>query len=75
MHLDSDDAGMAGRDLLESSPTLRERMFEVVDQTDTPALSRHARTELATLRFAEQPRVEGSRSRCPHTRRVTWLVT
>ena len=68
MHLDNDDAGMARRDFLESSPTLRERMFRVVDQAaDAPALSRHARTELATLRFAEQPRVEraGPAARTP----------
>jgi hypothetical protein len=45
---------MARRDLLESNSALRERMFEVVDQADTPALSRHARTELANLRFAAQ---------------------
>ena len=60
MHLDSGDAGMARRDLLESSPTPRERMFDVVDRADIPALSRHPRTELATLRFAEQPRVRGA---------------
>jgi hypothetical protein len=40
MHLDCDDAGMALRDHLESSPTLRERIFDVVDQAATPALSR-----------------------------------
>lgn len=45
---------MARRDLLESSATLRDRMFEVIEQADTPALSRHARTELANLRFAAQ---------------------
>ncbi|MEV4260580.1 helix-turn-helix transcriptional regulator [Kribbella sp. NPDC049584] len=45
---------MARRDLLESNSALRERIFEVVDRADTPALSRHARTELANLRFAAQ---------------------
>ncbi|MGY4770316.1 helix-turn-helix domain-containing protein (plasmid) [Kribbella sp. CWNU-51] len=45
---------MARRDLLEASSALRARMFEVLDQADTPALSRHARTELANLRFAAQ---------------------
>jgi hypothetical protein len=45
---------MARRELLESSATLRCRLFEVIEQADTPALSRHARTELANLRFAAQ---------------------
>jgi transcriptional regulator with XRE-family HTH domain len=45
---------MARRGLLESNAELRSRLIGAVEQADTPGLSRHARSELANLRFAAQ---------------------
>jgi transcriptional regulator with XRE-family HTH domain len=45
---------MARRGLLESDTTLRERTIEAADRADTQTLGRHARSELANLRFAAQ---------------------
>jgi transcriptional regulator with XRE-family HTH domain len=45
---------MARRGLLESDPALRRRTIVAIDQADGETLSRHARSELANLRFAAQ---------------------
>jgi hypothetical protein len=45
---------MARRELLESDPGLRRRTIDAVEQADTQTLGRHAKAELANLRFAAQ---------------------
>jgi hypothetical protein len=45
---------MARRSLFESEPMLRQTMLDALERADTHTLSRHARSELANLRFAAQ---------------------
>jgi transcriptional regulator with XRE-family HTH domain len=45
---------MARRGLLESDSALRRRTIDSVEQADTQTLGRHAKAELANLRFAAQ---------------------
>jgi transcriptional regulator with XRE-family HTH domain len=45
---------MARRELLESDPDLRQRTTLAIEKADTGDLGRHARQELANLRFATQ---------------------
>ncbi|MFC6158910.1 helix-turn-helix domain-containing protein [Kribbella jiaozuonensis] len=45
---------MARKELLESDSDLRQRTMLAIESADTAELGRHARTELANLRFATQ---------------------